>query len=554
MNIAGKCLPAATTIPAGFDIARAGLGLMLGPYARVCQDPRFLLVLEGETLDLSLVLALAEPARLQTAYGLFGYVWHDSHTQKTIIGTDQLGFFPFYFAHHEAALCFSSSLTYLKSQLTVRTPDYAAWEELLILGDVIADKTTVREIRRLDPGTTITISQGRLTYPCFWKPAVPDMVDEATYVRDNNALLDEALVRTSHQTRQKIVPLSGGEDSRRIADSAIRNGLDVSFVTQEAAHHGEVDIDTKLARKVASVLGQSTRVVPVASAEQALEDWLARDIALGFESLTHEWLLPLVRNLPANALVYDGIIGDVTINAHYFKAFPLALSQYREPQALASMICGKPRDWLSEISRRAEVPLVERVRSILATYPDSPHRLTFFFLLNHTRRKIALLSQLFGLDGHWNCYPYAYAPLLLQSLSADPSRIAGRFMQRECLAAVSPTMLSVPTTRGEIPQSYLTDVRQMSRSEALYRRRALAVTTDALDVFPLLRARARWVRLLQQPGLGGALHRFGWFIEPLARFGRFLEWLRSDDVGPIRIRQMPAGAAGEPHVPRHRPQ
>src|SRR5206468_6497094 len=174
-------------------IDRPGLGLMLAPEARVFQDERYLLVIEGEMFDVSPQAALADPGRLQTAYGLYTYVWFDGLERKTIIGTDRLGYSPLYYSSDGQLLRFSTSLSYLKSQLPAKTPDYAAWEELCVLGELLGDKTTVREIRRLDYGVAMCLSDGGISSRRFWKPEIPDTVDFDTYVRANNALLDEAM-------------------------------------------------------------------------------------------------------------------------------------------------------------------------------------------------------------------------------------------------------------------------------------------------------------------------------------------------------------------------
>src|SRR5206468_60852 len=122
---------------------------------------------------------LAEPGRLQTAYGLFTYVWFDSQQLKTVIGTDRLGYSPLYYAEEPGCTRFSTSLSYLKSEILIRTPDYAAWEELSVLGELLGDKTPVREIRRADYGVTLEFIDGQMLVHRFWEPEVVPLVDYA---------------------------------------------------------------------------------------------------------------------------------------------------------------------------------------------------------------------------------------------------------------------------------------------------------------------------------------------------------------------------------------
>ena len=457
MNIGGKWCAEAPALPKGFDIERPGLGLMLTPHARVFEDARYLLVIEGETFDVNPADALVDPCRLEAAYGLFTYVWFDRERLKTIVGTDRLGYSPLYYAEEYRCVRFSTSLSYVKSEMPKRTPDYAAWEELTVLGELLGDKTTVREIRRADYGVAMEFVDGRMSMRRLLGTRSARLVDYATYIRRNNDLLDEAMSILKPQTHPQAVALSGGEDSRRIADAAVRQGLPVSFWTQQAIQKGDIDKDTDLAREVATLLRRPFHLVPMPCDAQFYEDCEERDTLLGFESLAHEWMFELLRHFPPNSIIYDGIIGDVSINGHYFKAFPSAVEGFRDTRSLATQICGTAttQSWLGEIRRRAGIPLIDRVQAALDRCPDSPHRLTYYFLLNHTRRRIALAAQLFNLQGHWTCYPYSYAPLLLQSLSLDASVAAEKFMQRECLAAISPRSVSIPTTRGEVPSRFV---------------------------------------------------------------------------------------------------
>src|SRR5690242_8324846 len=89
MNIAGVWYSDPLRIAGGFDCERPGLGLMLTRYARVFQNARHLLVIEGEAFDIDVENALTDPAHLHHAYGLFTYVWFDNQRRKTVIGTDR---------------------------------------------------------------------------------------------------------------------------------------------------------------------------------------------------------------------------------------------------------------------------------------------------------------------------------------------------------------------------------------------------------------------------------------------------------------------------------
>lgn len=531
MSISGIWSKGRIQRPSTFDLSLGQLGLIFGPYTRRFDSDRYLFALEGQAFDTTPDALRDDERKLETAYGYYVYVRWDRMTEEAAIGSDRLGYFPFYYAFEDDRFVFSTSIDFVKSALRRRSPDYEAWEELLVLGEVIGDKTPVREISRLAVGTRIRITQCGVSFCRFWTPELPETVDEKTYVQKNNLLLDEAMALTASQSRAKVIMLSGGEDSRRLALAAARAGMKCDCFTQEAVHRGNVDIDSRLAREVATHLGLPFAIEPLPSPEQRLADYKTRDNLLGFECAAHEWLLPLIRRIPRQSLVYDGIIGDVTINGHYFKQFPDAIDQYRNLGALARMICGAgDRRWVAEFNKHARVSIVDRVCNILATYPDSPHRLTFYFLFNHTRRKISLLGQLLAAYGHWTCYPYAYFPLFLQSLSLDPRLQIGKFYQRECMTAIAPEIASIPTTRSEIPSQYLVDMAREANEHDRYLRTHLRIDKRASEMFPLIKNRTRLMRLFQSRVGWPLLKRFGWFLVPVARYSAFLDWLDSDHV------------------------
>jgi hypothetical protein len=530
MQISGIWDPQRAPDAKSFRFADRHLGLQFGNDVALQQDEQRLLLLDGELFDVTIADALRDRARLDQAFGYFAYVHHDKHSGETTIGTDRFGYFPMYYAFEEGRLVFGSTMDFVRSQLEHCSPDYDAWEDLLVLGEVLGERSTVKQIKRLLYGTRIAIRDGRVAFETFWTPEMPPPpMAEAEFIAENNRLLGQALVLTAGNAKRKVVLLSGGEDSRRIAVGAVKQQLPVDFYTQESIYRGSytrcVDRDIKPAAKVAELLGRPHYSEALPTHAQFLANWQLRDTALGFECIAHEWLLPLARKIERPALIYDGIVGDITINGHYFKEFPAALDNYRNVDAMARMICGdRQSPWLDELRRHTETSLFERVRALLASYPESPHRLSYFFILNHTRRKISCASQLFRLQGHSTCYPFLYYPLFLQSLRIDPTLLLTKFYQRECMAAQMPEALSVPTTRGRIGNEWLLARGNEAQEQADCLLENLQVSDRALAMFPAFRRRYPLARALGRLG-PLPLRKLGWFIPQVSRFSAFLDWL-----------------------------
>ena len=196
------------------------------------------LIYEGTIFDRTSEELINGQTAIDNAYGFYSYIMIKKEEQEIIIGTDKLGFSPIYYSMQENNLVFSTSLTLLKYRIKNPSPDYEAWDEMLNLNTVLGDKTTIKEIKRLNYGTRIQISNGIISFVEYWKPAIPEMADKDNFVKHNNELLFEALEFTRKVQNPKIVLLSGGEDGRRIGVSASKIGLPISFATQETGFLG----------------------------------------------------------------------------------------------------------------------------------------------------------------------------------------------------------------------------------------------------------------------------------------------------------------------------
>lgn len=532
MNISGIWQPGGNLGGDRFSFLSGGLGLVLGPHVRKIEDERHILFLEGHFFDRPLTDGLKSISALEQAFGYFCYVRLEKNTGHLDIGTDRLGLYPLYHATENGKLIFGTTLNFVKANLRNPTPNYDAWEELLVLGDVIGDKSVVQGAERLRYGTRILIENDKVKFVSFWKPEQPDLIDDATYIQKSNLLLNEAITFAAREERPKVVLLSGGEDSRRIALGAARAGLEVKFKTQRASHQGGFDIDTALAREVAKALERPFEAVPLPDPEQYVSDWHARNALLGFECIAHEWIMPLVRSIDTASIIFDGLHGGI-LNGHYFKEFPQSVDTY-DADSLASMICAKSGNpWIAHITDRTTCSLFERVRDILSRYPNSPNRINWFFTLHHSRRKIAFFAQLFAQHGHWICYPFTYYPLLIHSYSLDPKLERDRFFQRECIAAMAPEIAGIPTTRGAVPAEFLTEMASSDREQSRALRRTLRISEEALALFPMFRTRYRALNGLGFIAGGALLDRYGWFLEPVSRFSSFLDWLKEKECAVI---------------------
>lgn len=495
----------------------------------ILENRNFKIIYEGVIFDFDNTELLIDPRILDQAFGYYSYVLIDKYKGEICVGTDQLGYSPLYYAREDGNFLFSTSPTLLKYELKSASANMEAWDEILSIGDIIGTKTVVNEISRARWGQKFLLTADTVHTIDIWSPETPQFVNKERYIRKNNELLAEAMSLTKTCTRRKFIFLSGGHDSRRLAITANHINLSVTCATQATIGKNGADEDTLIAENVARCLGQPIVSHPLPSNANYHNDTLIKDFWIAFESHYHEWALPLLRHIPNGSLIYDGIIGDVTINGHYFVHNPSAAGNYWDLDHMSRLICGNRKSLIDP--RHVGTPLLERVRGELALYPNSPHRLTYFFLLNHTRRNIGSWCFLFKLHGHLPCMPYIYRPLFLQSLSLDPKHYLDNWMQVECMKQMHATAASFPSTREKLPETYLRYYRSEEEAQTKFAMRNIRIRQDAKAFFPSLKLHLSAFKNFSRLGAWRYARSSMWAANTVSRFSNCLDWLE-DRSGP----------------------
>ena len=501
----------------------------------VLENDRRRLVYQGIIFDATNCQLLHNPGLLDRAFGFYTYILFEKGTGAIDVGADRLGYSPVYYAWENGIFRFSSSLTLLKYQLSTATPNLDAWEESLVLGDILGDKTVVREINRLRWGRKFRMTADRVDSINIWEPEVPALTDRQTYIDQNNELLIEAMKLTQSADRRKFVMLSGGQDSRRLAVAAHRLDIPITCVTQEACGKDDTDKDVLLAKAVCELLGVPLLRVPLASNQEAYNDSILKNYWLGHETAEHDWVLPMLRRVPKGALMYDGIVADVTVNGHYFRMYPELVQRFGDIDYAARLLCGNRRSPIAP--RLVSAPLFERVREELARYPNSPHRLTYYFLLNHTRRSIGSWFALFYVFGHTPCLPYIYYPFFIQSLSLEPKHYFDAWMQNECLKAMNPEAAALPSTRTKVPADYVIDLTSEVRARSQFEARHLWMRRDAGAYLPGFNRSLNIFKAMSALGLRELANRWSWAPQTLMRFSEFLDWIEDHTIPEFPVQR-----------------
>lgn len=478
-------------------------------------------------------VVLENLADISSIAGTYAYVKVNNNDNTLVVGTEKMGFFPVYYSRSEDHILCGISLPHLKYRLKVATPNYEAWNELLNTGDILGSHTVIQEIQRLLPGEKIVISRTGETKlvrdQCF---STPLYADAHSYIKENNRLLNECISKIRIYSDSLLLPLTAGGDSRRLAAALYKNRFSPRTLTQAAASGEGVDIDTAVASDIAKRLGWEHEGLPQPDACQLQLDFLEKDYWTGFESFSHYWAINMNRSLESSVTLIDGIVGDVTINNHYFKTYPELINGGGSYSEVAETLTRD--DILFKFKPSVvNVALPESVEQELRKYDFDANVLTKFKIFNHTRRNTGSWLYPFILSGHDIVLPYSYLPLFKQSLSLLPEEKKGFFYnQQNCLREEFFDIAELPSTRDDLPIEYWVEAYNPKPVlEVPAYTEKIKIRQEVFDLFERDAKTLFLDKLCESLPIRGLRHNRRWRRDQLKRLSFFLDWLETDESG-----------------------
>ena len=210
--------------------------------------------------------------------GMFAFAIYDSQRRRMLLARDRLGIKPLFLADTSRAVIFGSEIKALLCHPGIdRSLDLQAVDEYLTYTYVPAPRTIYRGIRKVSPGTCITIDEhGTVDSFRYWTPkATPDLPGSESDLTD---LVGQQLAEAVRSHLVSDVPvgvfLSGGIDSSLIAALAARENNDaIMSVTVAFENSGAAFIDERnFAREVAIRYGLDHREIVVKPDFTAIAD------------------------------------------------------------------------------------------------------------------------------------------------------------------------------------------------------------------------------------------------------------------------------------------
>lgn len=295
---------------------------------------------------------------------------------------------------------------------------------------------------RVGIATVLTLGYALGTRTAIEQASV-DRVDPVGFARDREPAIDELTelcvesVRRTLGGERPIVLLSGGRDSRLILLCVRALGVRPRLIL--TIEQSGPRSDAAVAARLAASLGESVEVVPQLAFSGARE--LRRHALQGFQSLEHEWFLPIAERVRAErGLVTDGIGAGVLSTGSLMQPEAVALWNAGDIEALFDWTAAHGGGVSSRFLARAAaeglpVGTREQVLAEFATVLDSlrgcPNPLGMYSLLHWTRRGIA--ANAFGLLPSERVAAPLYERELCRSLAAIPMERAAAWDWREAV-------------------------------------------------------------------------------------------------------------------------
>ena len=272
-----------------------------GSDLRLAEDDRFVVLFAGvltNAQELESGATQADAARIVLGLlrargkdaigrlrGPFAVIAFDRQTEQAIVGRDQVGIEPLFHARNGArGWLVSPSPDVLVAQRNVsRDADAVALSEWLCGWFPAVEDTACRDVKRVPPGSVITMRGADATVRRYWDPYGEGSVQwlREQDLDDFEPLLQQA-VRRSMQGLPAALFLSGGVDSISVAvaaaDVAREDGSAGPLALSLAFPQGESNEET-IQRAVAGQLGLEQVLVPFGDATGA-EGLLAEALGL----------------------------------------------------------------------------------------------------------------------------------------------------------------------------------------------------------------------------------------------------------------------------------
>jgi hypothetical protein len=355
--------------------------------------------------------------------------------------TDAFGIAPLYWRREQDGLImFSTSPRLLRKGGDA--VDGLAERVLFARGALVGDLSLLNGVARVSPGSVLRFDGAGFRSTSWF--------DFASLPPGDEPITEQGLALAEDVFQQAIdrclallpqgphdLPLSSGDDSRRIL--AALQGRQVLFraVTVRVLQKGNRDLDARFSSEMAAVLGFDHKILELPTCPVYAGDDARGRALLSSEVSEHTWFLGLARELGGRrSLVFDGLAGDIVGNT----GFGLEELHRASEEEKLSLVARLALSDAGETHLRTDSWTPLRVARDYLTrslefLPSGVNRADLAFLLIRARRGTGPCTQHLLQAGQMPVYPYldldhVRVTLALSSIDKLQQTLQARCLQR----------------------------------------------------------------------------------------------------------------------------
>lgn len=390
--------------------------------------------------------------------GIYAAAIINAHDHSLTLEVDAFGIAPLYWhTLDNGVVLFATNPRYLRLSEGKLEPH--AMRSMLSRGTVLGDMSLVPGVSRVPAGSRIFFSRsGYVTNFWFSFDALPPG-DEAlsdlllsTVERAFQTAMDRCLAVARDYS--VVLPLSGGDDSRRFLGALLQRKVPFSAATVRVVGNNLRDTDAAFAAELArryhfphQIHGDDLTSEDYASSDSSYR------LLLGTELSSSSWIMPLVESLPQTPIaVFDGVAGGIFGNDSVL--VPLSVYELSGAQLDRDMIqflLPDASDHIFVPERLAPLERVqERVLEVFQRLPLTQNRIALATLLTHTRREVGSpMHHLVPAGGLVMC-PYLDLDYVVEALRLAPALKHKRSLQAMCLEHFQPQLYAMPSSKRNV--------------------------------------------------------------------------------------------------------
>ena len=204
--------------------------------------------------------------------GMFAFAIWNKAERTLFLARDRAGIKPLYYYFDGINFVFSSSLkSFLTLDFVKKEIDPEALSEYLQYLYVNAPKSIFKSIRKLEPGSTLLLKNGKITIEKYWNVADIVKTKRENFINDEETCIAEIKHLLGDSVKKRLISdvplgvfLSGGVDSSIITALAARSSANrIKTFSVTFKNSGYYD-ESKFARKVSELFGTEHSEIEIA--------------------------------------------------------------------------------------------------------------------------------------------------------------------------------------------------------------------------------------------------------------------------------------------------